>query len=45
MDWPESRDFGAPPDDVAHAQEAPPYNELAEDEGVALCLLMGPVAL
>ncbi|GAB0190200.1 hypothetical protein GRJ2_001485300 [Grus japonensis] len=32
MDWPEGRDFGALPEEVAHAQEAPPYNELPEDE-------------
>ncbi|KAK4811370.1 hypothetical protein QYF61_027599 [Mycteria americana] len=32
MDWPEDRDFGALPEEVAHAQEAPPYNELSEDE-------------
>ncbi|GAB0209720.1 hypothetical protein GRJ2_003437700 [Grus japonensis] len=32
MDWPEGRDFGALPEEVACAQEAPPYNELPEDE-------------
>ncbi|GAB0210089.1 hypothetical protein GRJ2_003474700 [Grus japonensis] len=32
MDWPEGRDFGALPEEVARAQEAPPYNELPEDE-------------
>ena len=32
MDWPEGRDFGASPEAVARAQEAPPYNELLEDE-------------
>ncbi|PKU30531.1 hypothetical protein llap_19165 [Limosa lapponica baueri] len=32
MDWPEGRDFGALPEKVACAQEAPPYNELSEDE-------------
>ncbi|GAB0203312.1 hypothetical protein GRJ2_002796800 [Grus japonensis] len=32
MDWPGGRDFGALPEEVAHAQEAPPYNELPEDE-------------
>ncbi|KAM9600007.1 ribonuclease H-like [Morphnus guianensis] len=32
MDWPEGRDFGASPEEVARAQEAPPYNELSEDE-------------
>ncbi|XP_010568992.1 PREDICTED: uncharacterized protein LOC104833793 [Haliaeetus leucocephalus] len=32
MDWPEGRDFGASPEEVARAQEAPPYNELSEDK-------------
>ncbi|GAB0203256.1 hypothetical protein GRJ2_002791200 [Grus japonensis] len=32
MDWPGGRDFGALPEEVAHAQEAPPSNELPEDE-------------
>ncbi|GAB0207580.1 hypothetical protein GRJ2_003223700 [Grus japonensis] len=32
VDWPEGRDFGALPEEVARAQEAPPYNELSEDE-------------
>ncbi|KAK4807063.1 hypothetical protein QYF61_018404 [Mycteria americana] len=32
MDWPEGRDFGALPEEVAHDREAPPYNELSEDE-------------
>ncbi|KAM9240262.1 ribonuclease H-like [Leptosomus discolor] len=32
MDWPEGRDFGALPEETARAQEAPPYNELSEDE-------------
>ena len=32
MDWPEGRDFRALPEEVACAQEAPPYNELSEDE-------------
>ncbi|KAK4810718.1 LOW QUALITY PROTEIN: hypothetical protein QYF61_007692 [Mycteria americana] len=32
MEWPEGRDFGALPEEVARAQEAPPYNELSEDE-------------
>ncbi|XP_068004482.1 ribonuclease H-like [Melanerpes formicivorus] len=32
MDWPEGRDFGASPVEVVCAQEAPPYNELPEDE-------------
>ncbi|KAK4822913.1 hypothetical protein QYF61_023276, partial [Mycteria americana] len=31
MDWPEGRHFGALPEEVAHAQEAPLYNELSED--------------
>ena len=32
VNWPEGRDFGASPEEVAHAQVAPPYNELSEDE-------------
>ena len=32
MDWPEGRDFGALPEEVACAQEAPLYNELSENE-------------
>ena len=32
MEWPEGRDFGASPEEVTRAQEAPPYNELSEDE-------------
>ena len=37
MDWTEDRDFGAFPEEVGRAQEAPPYNELPEDErGYAL---------
>ncbi|KAM9591204.1 ribonuclease H-like isoform 1-T3 [Morphnus guianensis] len=31
-DWPEGSDFGALPEEVARAQEAPPYNELSEDK-------------
>ncbi|PKU31928.1 ras-related protein rab-9b [Limosa lapponica baueri] len=30
VDWPKSRDFGALPEKVAHAQEALRYNELSE---------------
>lgn len=32
LDWPGGRDFGASPEEVAHAQEAPPCSELPEDE-------------
>ncbi|KAK4810791.1 hypothetical protein QYF61_008763 [Mycteria americana] len=32
VDWPEGSDFRALPEEVARAQEAPPYNELSEDE-------------
>uniref|UniRef100_A0A8B9G813 RNase H type-1 domain-containing protein n=1 Tax=Amazona collaria TaxID=241587 RepID=A0A8B9G813_9PSIT len=33
MDWPEGKDFGMPPEEeVMHAEEAPPYNELSESE-------------
>ncbi|GAB0203012.1 hypothetical protein GRJ2_002766800 [Grus japonensis] len=32
-DWPEGKDFGmSPEEEVTHAEEAPPYNKLAEDE-------------
>ncbi|KAK4810497.1 hypothetical protein QYF61_004277 [Mycteria americana] len=32
MDWPEDRNFGASPEEVTHAQEVPPDNELSEGE-------------
>ena len=32
MDWPEGRDFGTLPEEVARAQESPLYNKLPEDE-------------
>lgn len=32
MDWLEGRDFGVSSEEVARAHEAPPYNELSEDE-------------
>ena len=33
MDWPEGKKFGASPvEEVSHAEEAPPYNELPENE-------------
>ncbi|KAK4817707.1 hypothetical protein QYF61_026397 [Mycteria americana] len=32
VDGPDGRDFGALPEEVARAQEAPPYNELSEDK-------------
>ncbi|KAK4828524.1 hypothetical protein QYF61_026946 [Mycteria americana] len=32
IDWPEGRDIGPLPEEVARAQKAPPYNELSEDE-------------
>ncbi|KAK4806932.1 LOW QUALITY PROTEIN: hypothetical protein QYF61_012653 [Mycteria americana] len=32
MDWPEGRDFRASPEEVTHAQETTPYNDLKEDE-------------
>ncbi|PKU30005.1 hypothetical protein llap_19691 [Limosa lapponica baueri] len=32
MDWTEGRDFGALPEEMSCAQEAPPYKELPEDE-------------
>ena len=33
MDWPESKKFGASPgEEVSRAKEAPPYNELPENE-------------
>ncbi|GAB0204352.1 hypothetical protein GRJ2_002900800 [Grus japonensis] len=32
-DWPEGKDFGmSPEEEVTHAEEAPPYNKLTEDE-------------
>ncbi|GAB0206804.1 hypothetical protein GRJ2_003146000 [Grus japonensis] len=32
-DWPEGKDFGmSPEEEVTHAEEAPPYNKLPEDE-------------
>ncbi|GAB0209711.1 hypothetical protein GRJ2_003436800 [Grus japonensis] len=32
-DWPEGKDFGmSPEEEVTRAEEAPPYNELTEDE-------------
>lgn len=31
MDWPEGRDFAVLTEEVTHAEEAPPYNELPED--------------
>ncbi|GAB0209980.1 hypothetical protein GRJ2_003463700 [Grus japonensis] len=32
-DWPEGKDFGMyPEEEVTHAEEAPPYNKLTEDE-------------
>ncbi|GAB0206876.1 hypothetical protein GRJ2_003153200 [Grus japonensis] len=32
-DWPEGKDFGIlPEEEVTHAEEAPPYNKLPEDE-------------
>ncbi|GAB0207000.1 hypothetical protein GRJ2_003165600 [Grus japonensis] len=32
-DWPEGKDFGMlPEEEVTHAEEAPPYNKLPEDE-------------
>jgi len=40
-DWPEGTDFGASLQDVTHAEEAPPYNELAEDERVHVLLTDG----
>lgn len=33
IDWSEGRDFGALPEKVTLAQEAPPYNELPENKG------------
>lgn len=37
MDWPEGKDFRALPEKETCAQEAPPHNELPEDErGYAL---------
>lgn len=32
MGWPEGRDFGVSSVEVTHTKEAPPYNELSEDE-------------
>ena len=33
MDWPEGKKFGTSPgEEVSHAKEAPPYNELPENE-------------
>ena len=33
MDWPEVKDFGAlPEEEVTRAEQAPPYNQLPEDE-------------
>ena len=33
MDWPEGKKFGASPgEEVSRAKEAPPYNELSENE-------------
>lgn len=32
MGWPEGRDFGVSSVEVTHTEEAPPYNELSEDE-------------
>jgi len=34
MDWPEGKDFTVSPEEqeVTHAEEAPPYNELLENE-------------
>ncbi|GAB0210238.1 hypothetical protein GRJ2_003489600 [Grus japonensis] len=33
MDWPEGKDFRiSPEEEVTHAEEAPPYNKLPEDE-------------
>ena len=33
MDWPEGKKFGtSPAEEVLRAKEAPPYNELPEDE-------------
>ena len=33
IDWPESKKFGTSPgEEVSHAKEAPPYNELPENE-------------
>jgi len=33
MDWPEGKEFGiSPAEEASHAKEAPPYNELPENE-------------
>ncbi|KAK4818459.1 hypothetical protein QYF61_013665 [Mycteria americana] len=32
MNWPESKDFGISPEEVMHAEEAPLYNKLPENE-------------
>ena len=33
MDWPEGKKFGTSPgEEVSRAEEAPPYNELSENE-------------
>jgi len=32
MDWPEGRDFGVWPEEMMHAEEAPLYNKLPENE-------------
>lgn len=31
LGWPEARDFGALPEKVISAQEAPPHNKLSEN--------------